>query len=101
MKTTHATEENLTLNVDAINADTDEDLKKHMIPVIVDGINGTAGIHTFGAWSLRIGIILSEPHDELGTEFQTKYFRFLEPGKVEWGNDGSTFKIDLVLPENQ
>jgi hypothetical protein len=101
MNTTPATEENLTLNVEAINADIDDDVKKHMIPVIVDGIKGKAGIHTFGAWSLRIGMILSEPHDELGTEFQTKYFRFLEPGKVEWGNDGSTFKIDLVGPQDQ
>ena len=49
MQTTHATEENLTLKVDAINAETDEDLKKYMIPVIVDGIKGIAGIHTFGA----------------------------------------------------
>ena len=62
-------------------------------PVLVDGIPGKAGIGSFGAFSGRIKVILEQPHPELQTEFQTKYFTFTAPGKVEWGHHGQSFEI--------
>lgn len=97
MNKTPATEENLTISENKIKDD--DNIRDYMLPVIVDGIRGTACIHKLGTFSLRLGVILSKPHDELGTEFQTKYFKFLEPGKIAWGHGGSTFEIDLVLSE--
>ena len=61
--------------------------------VLVDGIRGQAGIGSFGAFSERIKIILEHAHPELDTEFQTKYFMFTAPGKVEWGHHGQSFEI--------
>ena len=61
--------------------------------VLVDGISGQAGIGSFGSFSERIKIILEEAHPELNTEFQTKYFIFTAPGKVEWGHHGQSFEI--------
>ena len=61
--------------------------------VLVDGIRGQAGIGSFGAFSERIKIRLEKAHPELDTEFQTKYFMFTAPGKIEWGHHGQNFEI--------
>lgn len=93
-----ATEENLSLENDSHPFDTKPVAnlsERH--PVIVDGILGEACIGSLGSYSTRINIKLYEEHPELGSEFQTKYFRFVEPGIVEWGHYGQNFRIDKVI----
>ena len=96
-----ATEENLTLEVDRHMMDTQsteplpDPSQPH--PVIVDGIRGEAAIGCFGTWSTRISIVLEEEHPELGKEFMTKYFQFIEPGVVHWGHHGQSFRIVKTL----
>ena len=96
-----ATEENLTLEVDRHMMDTQstEPLPEPSAPhsVIVDGISGEAAVGCFGTWSTRISIVLEEEHPELGKEFTTKYFRFTEPGVVQWGHYGQSFRIVKIL----
>ena len=98
IKTEPATEENLSLENDIHPFDSNppERLSERH-PVIVDGILGEACIGTLGAYSTRINIKLSEEHPDLGSTFQTKYFRFVEPGFVEWGHYGQNFKIEKII----
>ena len=101
MKTILATEKDLRIENDAHPFD--EDLPKtvnfdeQMHPVLVDGIKGKACTGTLGSYSERIRINLEEEHPDLGTDFQTKYYMFLEPGKVLWGHDEKTFKIEKIV----
>lgn len=66
-------------------------------PVLVDGIPGTAAVGSMGGYSTRLLIQLESEHPDLGIEFGTKYFRFLEPGLVEWGHDGKRFTLENVV----
>jgi hypothetical protein len=50
-----------------------------------------------GGYSTRLLIQLESEHPDLGVEFGTKYFRFLEPGLVEWGHDGKRFTLENVV----
>ena len=85
----------------------DEDLPKtvnfdeQMHLVLVDGIKCTqsckACTGTLGGYSDRIRINLEEEHPDLGRDFQTKYYMFLEPGKVLWGHDEKTFEIHKIV----
>ncbi len=92
-----ATEENLSLEVDRhmMDSQSTESLPEPSPPhsVLVDGIRGEAAIGCFGTWSTRISIVLEEEHPELGKEFMTKYFKFIEPGVVHWGHHGQSFQI--------
>jgi hypothetical protein len=92
-----ATEENLSLEVDRhmMDPQSTEPLPEPSPPhsVLVDGIRGEAAIGCFGTWSTRISIVLEEEHPELGKEFMTKYFKFIEPGVVHWGHHGQSFRI--------
>jgi hypothetical protein len=63
----------------------------------VDGILGEACVGTLGAYSQRIRINLAEEHPELGSDFQTKYYIFTEPGKVTWGHSGASFTIEKII----
>ena len=101
MKTILATEKDLMIENDVHPFD--EDLPKtvnfdeQMHPVLVDGIKGKACTGTLDSYSERIRINLEEEHPELGRDFQTKYYMFLEPGKVLWGHDEKTFKIEKIV----
>ena len=101
MKTILATEKDLMIENDA--PPFDEDLPKtvnfdeQMHPVLVDGIKGKACTGTLGGYSERIRIILEEEHPDLGRDFQTKYYMFLEPGKVLWGHDEKTFELLKIV----
>ena len=99
MKTRPATEENLKLEEDVhpFDADLPKTVEFKLHPVIVDGILGEACVGTLGTYSERIRINLAEEHCELGTDFQTKYYIFTEPGKVTWGHHGATFSIGLII----
>ncbi len=96
-----ATEENLTLEVDRhmMDSQSTEPLPEPTPPysVLVDGIRGEAAVGSFGTWSTRIRIVLEEEHPELGKEFMTKYFQFTEPGVVQWGHYGQSFRSEKIL----
>ena len=70
---------------------------EQMHSVLVDGIRGKACTGTLGGYSERIRINLEEEHPDLGMDFQTKYYMFLEPGKVLWGHEKKTFEILKIL----
>jgi hypothetical protein len=99
MKTIPATEENLKLEEDVhpFDADLPKTVEFKLHPVIVDGILGEACVGTLGAYSQRIRINLAEEHPELGSDFQTKYYIFTEPGKVTWGHYGASFTIEKII----
>ena len=99
MTTIPATEDNLKLEEDVHPFDQDlpKTVEFKLHPVIVDGILGQACVGTLGAYSQRIRINLAEEHPELGTDFQTKYYIFTEPGKVSWGHHGATFTIEKIV----
>ena len=99
MTTIPATEDNLKLEEDVHPFDQDlpKTVEFKLHPVIVDGILGQACVGTLGAYSQRIRINLAEEHPDLGTDFQTKYYIFTEPGKVTWGHSGASFTIDKII----
>ena len=99
MTTVPATEENLKLEEDVHPFDQDlpKTVEFKLHPVIVDGILGQACVGTLGAYSQRIRINLAEEHPELGSDFQTKYYIFTEPGKVTWGHSGASFTIEKII----
>jgi hypothetical protein len=94
-----ATEDNLKLEEDVHPFDQDlpKTVEFKLHPVIVDGILGQACVGTLGAYSQRIRINLAEEHPELGSDFQTKYYIFTEPGKVTWGHYGASFTIEKII----
>ena len=99
MTTIPATEDNLKLEEDVHPFDQDlpKTVEFKLHPVIVDGILGQACVGTLGAYSQRIRINLAEEHPDLGTDFQTKYYIFTEPGKVSWGHSGASFTIEKII----
>ena len=99
MTTIPATEDNLKLEEDVHPFDQDlpKTVEFKLHPVIVDGILGQACVGTLGAYSQRIRINLAEEHPDLGTDFQTKYYIFTEPGKVTWGHYGASFTIEKII----
>jgi hypothetical protein len=99
MTTIPATEDNLKLEEDVHPFDQDlpKTVEFKLHPVIVDGILGQACVGTLGAYSQRIRINLAEEHPELGSDFQTKYYIFTEPGKVTWGHYGASFTIEKII----
>ena len=99
MTTIPATEDNLKLEEDVhpFDADLPKTVEFKLHPVIVDGILGEACVGTLGAYSQRIRINLAEEHPELGSDFQTKYYIFTEPGKVTWGHYGASFTIEKII----
>jgi len=99
MNTILATEENLRTENDVHPFDEDlpKKLEPTMHPVLVDGIKGVATTGNLGTYSERIKINLEEEHPDLGRDFQTKYYMFLEPGKVLWGHDEKTFTIHKII----
>ena len=101
MNTKPATEEDLMIENDAHPFDDGlpktVNFSEEMHPVVVDGIKGKACIGTLGGFSERIRISLEEEHPNLGRDFQTKYYMFLEPGKVFWGHENKTFEILKIL----
>ena len=50
-----------------------------------------------GGYSTRLTLQLEAPHPDFGIDFGTKYFRFLEPGLVEWGHDGKQFTVLKIV----
>ena len=100
-QTIPATEENLSLENDIHRFD--ENPPKQLSerhPVIADDIKGVACVGSLGTFSTRINISLEQEHPELGKQFQTKYFIFTEPGVVNWGHYGQSFKIQKILINN-
>ena len=67
--------------------------------VLVDGHPAKAGVGSFGMYSTRILLLFDPPHPEFGDEFGTKYFMFDDnvPGLVNWGHEGKSFRIELIV----
>jgi len=103
MNTILATDQSLMIENDVHPFDQDlpktVNFEEQMHSVLVDGIKGKACTGTLGGYSDRIRIILEEEHPDLGVDFQTKYFMFLEPGKVLWGHSKKTFEILKIVEE--
>ncbi len=53
------------------------------IPVMVDGHAATCCMGDFGTHSRRLWISFDPHHPRWGEGFRTKYYRFVEPGKLE------------------
>ena len=70
------------------------------LTVLADGIKAKCVMGTFGTWSERFNLSFEEEHLELGKEFSTKYFEFLEPGIIGWGHEGQSLKIVVLDEEN-
>ena len=70
------------------------------LSVLVDGEKAKCVMGTFGTWSERFNLSFEEEHPELGKEFSTKYFEFLEPGVIGWGHEGKSLKIVVLDEEN-
>ena len=97
-QTVPATEENLQLEIDDPPMATPRpDQLSAPHPVLVDGIVGTAAVGSLGGYSTRLAMQLESEHPDFGTEFGTKYFRFLEPGVVEWGHSGKRFNLLKIV----
>ena len=99
MSTIPATEENLTLEIDShpFNPAPSEEISEDF-DVIVDGYVGKAGVGCYGGYSTRIRITLNEEHPKIGRDFVTKYFRFIEPGKLVWGHyDDNTLIVEKII----
>ena len=47
--------------------------------------------------SPKIVIVFDKLHPRWGEYFTTKYFRFEEPGKMQWGHQGENMSIDALL----
>ena len=100
-RTIPGTEANLTLEVNPHPFDETPQQPSPAYPVLVDGIRGEAEIGSLGGYSTRIGIRLCDEHADLGTEFMTKYFDFIEPGLVHWGHHNKTFRIEKIIGFNR
>lgn len=97
-ETIPATEESLQLEVDDHPMNTPRPPRLSAFhPVLIDGIEGTAAVGSMGGYSTRLAIQLEAPHPDFGIDFSTKYFRFLEPGIVEWGHDGKQFTVLKIV----
>ena len=70
------------------------------LKVLVDDYKSTIVVGTFGTYSERLNITFETPHPEFGETFSTKYFRFTEPGKIEWGHDGKSFNVEITGEES-
>ena len=69
-----------------------------MADVLIDGVPAKAGIGFFGTWSQRITLVFEKEHPKYGKEWGTKYYMFdeNEPGKVCWGHNGESFRIEII-----
>jgi hypothetical protein len=94
------TEENLMIENDNHRFDENPNLDSLVMHnVLVDGFSAKAGVGYFGTFSERISLIFESPHPQLGEYFTTKYFIFDNkiPGKVNWGHDEQSFKIEKIV----
>ena len=100
VKTRPATEADLIVQNDRHGFDQNPNLEPPIMhDVLVDGQPAKAGVGSFGAYSTRIVLAFNPPHPEWGDEFATKHFIFdeKEPGVVNWGHDGKSFHIEMIV----
>ena len=63
------------------------------IRILVDNYPARCYIRAATYVSTKIWIKFDEDHPRHGKEFLTKYFRFEEPGKMQWGHSGEHMTI--------
>ena len=71
------------------------------LTVLVDGKRAKCVIGPLGGYSERIRFIFDEKHPEYGKKWMTKYFDFIEPGKLAWGFDGKSMEIMVLDEKNE
>ena len=80
----------------------DDGVDVEPLMVTVDGLEATCIIVDTPWRSPGVSIEFKSPHPKLGGAlmregglyyFGTKYFRFISPGVMEWGDDGETLEI--------
>lgn len=69
----------------------DEEYKT--IRIVVDGNPARCFLQDRGWNSTKIVILFDNNHPLWGDYFTTKYFDFVEPGKMRWGHEGDSIKI--------
>ena len=84
------------------------EIKEEDIPIVTEfkqgvepeGLRVTADAHPANCFiasayfrSDKIVLLFDPAHPEYGKEWATKYFRFSEPGVMEWGHEGKTMTI--------
>ena len=57
--------------------------ESNSIRVLVDGYLATCCLGDFGTHSTRLQLIFELPHPKWGEILRTKYYIFVEPGKLE------------------
>ena len=65
------------------------------LSVLVDGAPAKLFTSDSG-WSDKVVLLFAEPHDEFGSDFQTKYYEISTPGTLTWGHDGRSFSITVA-----
>jgi hypothetical protein len=65
------------------------------LSVLVDGAPAQMFASDSG-WSDRVVLLFAEPHEEFGSEFQTKYFEISTPGTLTWGHENRNFSISIA-----
>ncbi len=68
------------------------------INVLVNGHPATCCRGDFGTHSTRLQLLFDPPHPKWGEGFVTKYYRFMEPGKLEL-RTGESVEICKLVPE--
>lgn len=63
------------------------------IRIVVDGNPARCFLQDRGWNSTKIVILFDISHPIWGEYFTTKYFHFVEPGKMRWGSEGDSMKI--------
>jgi len=65
------------------------------LSVLVDGAPAQMFVADFGL-SDKVVLLFAEPHEEFGSEFQTKYFNISTPGTLTWGHEDRSFSISIA-----
>ena len=67
------------------------------IRIVVDGHTARCFLLDRGWNSTKIVVIFDEPHPVWNEAFTTKYFDFIEPGKMRWGHDKEVMSIGKIV----
>ena len=65
------------------------------LSVLVDGAPAQMFVADFGL-SDKVVLLFAEPHEEFGSEFQTKYYEISTPGTLTWGHENRNFSISIA-----
>ena len=67
------------------------------IRIVVDEHTARCFLLDRGWNSMKIVILFDKPHPVWDDYFTTKYFDFIEPGKMRWGHEKESMRISKTL----